>query len=95
MICQFCSYEFPDKCGKYGCPNCEGTGGTMSPRGEQLIGSSANRATLCELIAQREAENDKLKRGMNFILAMDWRTHLVSDAIKAAKDTMAALKIHE
>jgi hypothetical protein len=33
----------------------------MSDRGEQLIGSSANRATLCELIAQREAENAKLE----------------------------------
>jgi hypothetical protein len=28
----------------------------VSDRGEQLIGSSANRATLCELIAQREAK---------------------------------------
>jgi hypothetical protein len=25
-ICQFCSYVFPDKCGKYGCPNCNGEG---------------------------------------------------------------------
>ena len=26
MICQFCGYEFDDKCGKYGCPNCNGEG---------------------------------------------------------------------
>jgi hypothetical protein len=63
----------------------------VSNRGEQLIDSSANRATLCELIAQREAENAKLKRGMKYISAMDWRTHLISDAIKAAKDTMREL----
>jgi hypothetical protein len=34
----------------------------MSDRGEQLNGSSANRATLCELIAQREAEYAKLRQ---------------------------------
>jgi hypothetical protein len=26
VICQFCGYEFPDACGKYGCPNCLGEG---------------------------------------------------------------------
>lgn len=31
MTCQFCGYEFPDECGKYGCPNCEGDR-TMSER---------------------------------------------------------------
>jgi len=26
MECEFCGYEFPDSCGRYGCPNCEGEG---------------------------------------------------------------------
>ena len=26
MECEFCGYEFPDSCGRYGCPNCEGDG---------------------------------------------------------------------
>lgn len=26
VICQYCGYEFPDECGKYGCPNCNGEG---------------------------------------------------------------------
>ena len=26
MICKFCGYDFPDKCGTYGCPNCNGEG---------------------------------------------------------------------
>lgn len=32
MICQFCNYEFPDECGRYGCPNClsEGLDGHCS-----------------------------------------------------------------
>ena len=23
MKCEFCGYDFPDKCGRFGCPNCE------------------------------------------------------------------------
>lgn len=26
MICPECGYEFPDECGRYGCPNCCGEG---------------------------------------------------------------------
>lgn len=26
MICPLCQFEFPDECGKYGCPNCNGEG---------------------------------------------------------------------
>jgi len=26
MECEFCGYEFPESCGRYGCPNCEGEG---------------------------------------------------------------------
>lgn len=38
MICQFCKYEFPDSLGKYGCPNCEGSGlGLMlNPKGQRM-----------------------------------------------------------
>ena len=26
MRCPFCEHEYPDECGYYGCPNCEGEG---------------------------------------------------------------------
>ena len=26
IVCQFCGYEFDERCGIYGCPNCEGEG---------------------------------------------------------------------
>nr|HPL80701.1 DNA cytosine methyltransferase [Burkholderiaceae bacterium] len=26
MECEFCGYQFPESCGRYGCPNCEGDG---------------------------------------------------------------------
>ncbi len=26
LECEFCGYEFPESCGRYGCPNCEGIG---------------------------------------------------------------------
>jgi Zn finger protein HypA/HybF involved in hydrogenase expression len=24
--CEFCGYEFPESCGRYGCPNCNDEG---------------------------------------------------------------------
>ena len=33
MECEFCGYEFPESCGRYGCPNCEGDG-LADPEGD-------------------------------------------------------------
>lgn len=26
LTCEFCRYRFPERLGRYGCPNCEGEG---------------------------------------------------------------------
>lgn len=49
--CEFCGYEFPDECGRYGCPNCEGD------RPKESMSSSwrAKRSRIPEVLARHVA----------------------------------------
>jgi hypothetical protein len=65
MKCEFCSYVYPDECGRYGCPNCLGEGMTTetNPQGPRYVAKPSTakpgKWIVFDTLTNKVADSDK------------------------------------